>query len=178
MATEMLAVADRTRISLARRPTPRDGALMTTTAIRHAVGLITVLLTAGALATPATGQGPAPVQPRHPCPVLVVSQRPWQNVKDGKKTEWGDHWLLQWQGQHASCAMAAAVARAEIIHPSHERSNCAWETRQGPGIVTTPFHHLVCAPRRLGTTRSILVVAFVDPDPTFIHPGAAPKGNQ
>jgi hypothetical protein len=152
---------------------------MITTTFRHAAGLTTILLTTAALAMPASGQQRAGHQRRHPCPTLIVTQRPWQNVKDGKRTEWGDHWLLQWQGNDGSCAVAAAVVRSEIIHPDHERLNCEWDEFQSRGVFTTPFHQITCAPRRIvGNKRAILVYAFADPDPTFIHPGAAPKGNR
>jgi hypothetical protein len=148
---------------------------MTTLRLRPAAGLTTIVLTIGALAGPATAHLaaiPAPI--RHPCPTLVVSEHPWQNVKDGKKTEWGDHWLLQWQGRTGSCARAAGIARSEISHPQ-TNPNCAHSARQGPDVVIRPFQRITCRLGRLGTKRATLVLAFVDPDPAFIHPGAAPR---
>jgi hypothetical protein len=86
---------------------------MTTPSIRRTAGLTTIGLTMGALAVPATGRK-APLQPRHPCPALIVSNHPWQNFKDGKKTEWGDHWLLQWQSLYVHDLRVARVIAAGV----------------------------------------------------------------
>jgi hypothetical protein len=84
-------------------------------------------------------------------------------------------WLLA--THRLSATRRAAAARQANPGPPQEPSgathNCARSTawrrptrgcheRKGPGVFTTPFRHRVCA----------------DPDPTFIHPGAAPNGNQ
>lgn len=112
---------------------------------------------------------------KHPCGVLRIADRAWQNHVDGKQTEWGTHWIYLWQGHEGgSCAKARSVTRRAVIHGPKARipgGHCDWQRRQGPGIFITPFHQITCAIHpRLGWA----VVAFVDPDPTFIHPGAAP----
>jgi hypothetical protein len=77
---------------------------------------------------------------------------------------------------HGERDLGGGRANADLPHPDvidgpsplDKRLSClaspdrGWRKRQGPGVFTTPLRHRVCG----------------DPDPTFIHPGAAPKGNQ
>lgn len=87
---------------------------------------------------------PRPLGNIHGCGVLAVPAHPWRSHVDGGTDESGDHWIVDAQGTHWSCSFA----RAEI------------QRLIGLG------------PRRYAG-RDVGHLAFIDPDPTFIH--AAPR---
>ena len=139
---------------------------------------LTLLVPAGNAAAFSDGQ-------RHSCGVLVDAAHPWRSQVPGANVETGDHWITDRSGTHGSCTFThAAIKKLLALAPRTYQGRdvghlqgglCDWNLGSSHETIQ-PFQHITChLPVHLRQHRTYLttVEASVDPDPQFIHAGAA-----
>ena len=137
------------------------------------------------LFAPAGDAAPRPRGDIHGCGVLVDAAHPWRSHVPGGNVETGDHWITDRQGAHGSCAFThATIKKLLALAPrtyqgrdvGHlEGGLCDWNLGSRLGESIRPFQRITChVPRHVRHHTYVTTVeAFVDPDPQFIHAGAA-----